>query len=162
VIEVKKMSKKQTALWGANAKSKLLYLFVTAALVIGAGFFFNWTYHTKIIADAITHQPERYTELFFTDPNDLPSTAISKQQLPVQFTIHNVEARNMTYTYDIDFTSATGKVTLLSQRSLSLASTKAVAITDTEKLPKFTGRVEISVILLHQPEAIHLWLEDAS
>src|SRR5277367_5266167 len=102
------------------SKPKAITLFaivlIIAAIVVGV-------YHvrnTKAFVDATTHQPERYTELYFSSPTSIPVNVVSGKQLPVSFTIHNVEARNMSYTYDVSFMTSTGKVLVNKQQGLNL------------------------------------------
>src|SRR5579871_1544981 len=65
--------------------------------------------HSAAIIDATARQRPTYTELYFTDPYRLPTTARSGQQLVLDFTIHNLEAKPLTYTYAVDFTTADGR-----------------------------------------------------
>jgi hypothetical protein len=138
--------------------AKRLYLLGAIVLLSGVVLLLNWARQTQPFIQATTHQPERYTELYFTDPNDLTSAVQDGQVLPVSFKIHNVEARSMTYAYKTEFTDSSGRVTVLDQRQLSLPNGSTKIITDDTTLPSFNGRGEISVVLLNQPEAIHFWL----
>jgi hypothetical protein len=46
-------------------------------------------------------QPEKLTELYFTQPNSLPSTYMPGESQKVNFTVHNIEYQTMTYSYKI-------------------------------------------------------------
>lgn len=116
--------------------------------------------HTTAFKLATTHQPERFTELYFTRPNDLPASAKSGDRVPVAFTLHNVEAQDVMYTYQITFTDA-GGTKLLLERQLSIADGQKQPVTDYAAIPAGTGKGELSVILLHnnKSQTIHFWLE---
>lgn len=53
-------------------------------------------------------EPEKLTELYFTQPNSLPNTYIPGQAQKVNFTVHNVEYQTMTYQYKIVEESQSG------------------------------------------------------
>ena len=146
------------ALRGTTTSAKGLYLFGAAVLLLGGVLLLNWLRQTRPFIKATSHQPERYTELYFTNSNNLPSAAQSGRPLSVSFAIHNVEARTMTYTYETDFIAPPGQTTVLSRRQLSLSNGRTKTITEATTLPPFSGRAEITVVLLNQPEAIHFWL----
>jgi hypothetical protein len=50
---------------------------------------------------SIFRQPARYTALAFRYGWELPTTAVSGNQMPISFTIGNQEGRALTYTYVI-------------------------------------------------------------
>lgn len=46
-------------------------------------------------------EPEKLTELYFTKPNNLPTTYVAGSSQQVNFTVHNLEYQTMTYKYAI-------------------------------------------------------------
>lgn len=142
--------------------TKTLYALGVIFLLLGIGLFGNWARHTKIFADATTHQPERFTELYFANPNALPIVARARQLIPVKFVIHNLEAKDMQYTYRIDFLDSQGGTVELGQHQLSLAKGKIANVAATITLPALTGRGEVRVQLVNQLESIDFWTEVAS
>jgi hypothetical protein len=46
-------------------------------------------------------EPERLTELYFTAPNSLSTTYVAGTPQTVSFTVHNLEAQDMTYRYAV-------------------------------------------------------------
>jgi hypothetical protein len=46
-------------------------------------------------------EPQKLTELYFTQPENLPSTYLPSQNEKISFTVHNLERRTMTYRYII-------------------------------------------------------------
>lgn len=74
---------------------------LSIALVIGLSIGFHTQIKDQLNSWKLLPQPERLTELYFTSPNNLPSTYTPGQQQNVQFTAHNLEYRTTTYTYKI-------------------------------------------------------------
>jgi hypothetical protein len=117
-----------------------------------------WAANTPAFADATTHQPERLTELYFSDPSQLPSTIKAGKPLPVSFVVHNLEAEDMNYDYDI--TVAFGSsIETFEGHKFALANGATQDLTNNIAMPSVTGRVEIGVQLIGQPETIHFWTE---
>jgi len=114
--------------------------------------------HTRAYKLATTHQPERFTELYFTRPDALPASAAPGSRLPVAFTLHNQEAADTSYTYRITFTDPSGTVTL-GTHSLRLKSGQQQAITQNVLVPAGDTRGEITVDLVHKDQSIHFWIE---
>ena len=78
----------------------VLSVVLTVTIIIG----------TMILAPAINRQmhawkllpePERLTELYFTDHTKLPTSYVPGQTQTVRFTVHNLEYRTTTYHYVI-------------------------------------------------------------
>lgn len=115
---------------------------------------------TKAFVDATTHQPERYTELYFTDSNNLPINAVHGKSLTLAFTIHNLEARTMTYTYNVSFLSASATILSQKQGTITESVNGSKSITSDISVPtNYAGKAEVQVTLtnLHN-QAIHFWV----
>ncbi|HSW66419.1 MAG TPA: DUF1616 domain-containing protein [Bacillota bacterium] len=125
-------------------------------LVLAAGFVA--VSHTQAYKLATTHQPERFTELYFTHPDALPARAEPGSKLPVAFTLHNQESRDTTYNYRITFTDQGGTVTLVTH-SLQLKTNQQRAITEDIVIPTGDTRGEVSVQLIHEDQSVHFWIE---
>lgn len=70
-------------------------------VVVGLGIGFHQQIKNQLNAWKLLPQPERLTELYFTQPNNLPSTYTPGQQQTVRFTTHNIEYQTETYQYKI-------------------------------------------------------------
>jgi hypothetical protein len=156
------MPTKLAAYRGATAKVKRIYLLCAVVLVLAIGMLLNWVMQTQTYIKATSHQPEAYTELYFTDPNSLPSSAQNGQTVPVNFTVHNVESRNMLYTYNIELTTPTGQTTIVSHEQFAVARGDTLNIVSDATLPSSAGRDEVNVVLVGMPESIHYWVEAVS
>ncbi len=132
--------------------------------VLGLGLFlvliagFAAISHTQAYKMATTHQPERFTELYFTRPDALPARVEPGSKLSVTFTLHNQESRDTTYVYQITFTDQDGTVTLVTH-SLQLKTNQQRAITENIVVPVGDTRGEVSVHLLHEDQSVHFWVE---
>lgn len=142
-----------------HTMAKILYALVAIFLFIGIAVFLNWARNTQTFVNATTHQPERLTELYFTDPTTLPLVTKAGQSLSVGFTINNLEAKDMVYTYRTTFVDAQGSGTELGQHQVALPNGKTVSLRDTITVPVTTGRSELNVQLIDMPEAIHFWVD---
>jgi uncharacterized membrane protein len=141
-----------------TTRSKLLLVLLIAVIaVIGAGIY-N-VRHTTAFVDATTHQPERYTELYFTDPTKLPVNIGHDQTLPVNFTVHNVEARNMSYTYDLSLLTTSGKALSQSQHTFSLTNNNTKVITNDITVPNELGKTEVQIFFPGLNQSIHFWVQ---
>jgi len=150
---------KRDARSSVRTVKRYLYTMGLIALCLGISLFIYRERHSTVLTDATTHKPQPYTELYFSQPAQLPSRVQPGQSLPVTFTIHNVEARDLTYAYTVDFVPSDGQVTALPQQQVAVASGRTVTVNDTAmKVPQFSGRAEVSLMLLHRPEAIHFWV----
>ncbi len=134
-----------------------LLIIVIAAVIILLGVGAYHVRHTQAFVNATTHQPERYTELFFTNPTKIPNVVSTGTKLPVSFTVHNVEARTMSYSYTVTFT-ANGSVLAQQQGNFNLTSNGTNYITSNITIPGFTGRGEVQVTLINLNQSIHYWV----
>lgn len=153
------MPGKLTASRGLKAIDKKIYLPAAVILLLLLGILVSAGIRTQTIIKATTHQPETYTELYFTHPNSLEGIAKVGQSVEVSFTIHNVEARNMTYTTDTELTYPSGQTAIVSQHQIALINGETHSYTVNALMPRTPGRYEVSIVLVHQPETIHYYVE---
>jgi hypothetical protein len=82
-------------------------------VVLGLGLCFHQQIKNQLNAWKLLPQPERLTELYFTEPNSLPTTYAPGQPQTVRFTTHNIEYQTETYSYRIIEQSQNGSQTQL-------------------------------------------------
>src|ERR1700729_1478135 len=134
------MSQKRSAHSSAKSSKRYKYAIGVAVLLLGITLLIYQERHTSFVVNATTRQPQPYTELYFTQPDQLPSSVRAGQTLPVAFTVHNVEARQISYTYSIDFTPENGRTTVLRQRQLVLADGRTTNINEAGvQAPNYIG-----------------------
>lgn len=79
-----------------------IYFFVCIALIlIGTAAVEHQAVYNQLYSWKLIPRPERLTELYFTDPQALPTTYVPGQEQTVAFTVHNIEYRPTTYTYTV-------------------------------------------------------------
>jgi hypothetical protein len=149
----------QAAFRGAKNLNKKFYVHGAVAVLLLAGVLVGVIAHTQTFQKAVTHQPETYTELYFSKPNSLQEVAKAGQELPVAFTIHNAEARDITYTYTMQVSDQTGKTDSSTQQKITINNGYAFMLNSQAKIPTIAGRYEVTIALVNQPETIHYWVE---
>ena len=115
----------------------------------------------KSIANAITmgttHQPERVTELYFTDYNAIETQITVKKQYFIPFTVVNHEARPTTYTYETSAIEG-AKSTPLSSGTLTLIDGQAghATVNFTPTTPGTTYQISIKLTNVNQEINVRL------
>jgi uncharacterized membrane protein len=94
---VLKISQLRIAYTRHNLVAGLIVLLVIIAIVLGS--IFHSQIKNQLNDWKLLPQPESLTELYFTKPNNLPSSYIAGQSQTVRFTVHNQEYKTMTYHY---------------------------------------------------------------
>jgi hypothetical protein len=116
--------------------------------------------YSRLFINATTHQPERYTELYFSNPAKLPTDIPHSDMLPVGFTVHNVEARNTSYIYEVSLLTPTGQTLVQKQQNLNLKSLDSKTLVTQLPIPaEYRGRGEVQVTLRNLNQSIHFWVE---
>jgi uncharacterized membrane protein len=104
-------------------------------------------------------EPERLTELYFTHPNNLPSTYMPGQVQTVSFTVHNLEYRTTNYHYIItEINQSNNQVQTLASSSFVLPQggykKEAVNISTVD----LGSHVKVEVDLENVKESVGYWL----
>lgn len=144
-------------------RRKLIWLVAVLLIFGGLGAL------TTVNAGAITRQlhdwkvlpePERLTELYFADHQNLPTTYTPGQAQGFQFTVHNLEYRTTTYTYHIIQQNEAGTVEReITRGSFTLrqdeSKTTPIAFSPTDQ----GARSKVVVKLSPVNEQISYWLD---
>lgn len=116
--------------------------------------------NTNAFVDATTHQPERYTELYFSNPTAIPINVIHGKQLSVSFTTHNVEAHPMGYSYDVEFIASNNIILTQEQGDFNVPTNGTVVNTDNITVPQtYRGKAEVQVTLTNVKQTIDFWVQ---
>lgn len=108
-------------------------------------------------------EPERLTELYFTQPNNLPSRYTPGATQTVSFTTHNLEYRTTTYNYKIvEASQDTSQSQTLSAGSFTLPQNAYKQQSVTIPTADFGQHVKIEVMLTGQNESIDYLLTKAA
>ncbi len=106
---------------------------------------------------ATTHQPERLTELYFPYSSNLPATYKPNQTIVLTFAVHNLEARNMTYPFQISFVSSS-VTDIVDKDDIAIGNGQTAIVALPVTVSTTAERVAVTVELLNNHETIHLWL----
>lgn len=121
---------------------------VCSLLGIGAIGFLNRTALAKEAHNwHILPQPERLTELYFTEPNQLPNGSSSEQM--IAFTVRNLEYQTTTYTYTILAESEDEDEVehVLGEGAFTLNQNQSGTTSKTVRLPSLSGRAKVVLFL---------------
>ena len=109
------------------------------------------------IANAITsatiRQPEPVTELYFNNYLQLPATYKTGQHQSFQFSIHNLEGQQTTYSYIVNVNG----VPMEPPQSITIANDATKQIPETISINASVPRVEVEVVLVNINQSIHYW-----
>ena len=142
-----------------SARSKVVpkVAIVTAAIVV-VGLFGAWFVRTDAFKLATTHQPERFTELYFVDPNKLPSTVTAGKTYTTNFAIVNHEASLQTYAYQVVVTYD-GQRHVQEAVRITLSDGQRVTPHFSYTIPEAEKTAEVTVTLLEEQQSIHFKVE---
>jgi len=142
----------------------ILGLLLTAfmlALVLTIIFVPRW----ESIKQALTPQPEKFTELYFEDHLALPKSLSPGLPFKVAFTVHNVESASIEYPVEItiqDEFEATKSATLYTTTlTLDHDQTQTTPV-ELEVPTQFPTRSKITVKLLNLNQSIHFWVNQSA
>lgn len=76
-------------------------LAIALVIIIALGAIFHSPIDRQLHRWKLLPEPERLTELYFTQPNSLPKQYVPGQAQTVRFTTHNLEYRTTNYQYRI-------------------------------------------------------------
>jgi len=113
-----------------------------------------WASHTNTFKLATSHQPERFTELYFTDPNNLPARIDSTKTYKQTFAVVNHEASSMTYTYHIEVSGVSGSHEYPTQQ-VTVGSGQKVSVPFTYEALAPKADQTVTVVLVSKNQSIH-------
>ena len=134
----------------------VLKLFFLAFCVVLAlyGIFYSWSHlagHAK---------PETFTELYFEDHLHLPSTVISRHSYSFAFTLHNLESKDMEYSYEVSADIRQDKLLISFDKGTVFVKKDAYKTIREEFTPaKAFPRSEIVVYVINKKQMIDFWVE---
>lgn len=112
--------------------------------------------------NATAGRKEAFTELYFQSNEHLPSkpaviTDFTAVTYTFSFNIHNLEGKDMTYTYAV--TTVGEKNQTIDQRSILIKNNQTKTISESFILPNaITTRTKVTVTLLNKKQSIFFWM----
>jgi hypothetical protein len=129
-------------------------------IVLGLGIIFHLPIDRQLHSWKLLPEPERFTELYFTEPNSLPIKYLPDQIQNVRFTVHNLEGKDISYKYRIfEISQANGSDQILANGGFTLPQNaykhESVNISTVDLGPN----VKVKVDLMNVKESISYSLE---
>jgi uncharacterized membrane protein len=125
------------------------------AILIAIGALLHAPIDRQLHAWKLLPEPERLTELYFTQPNRLPTTYTPGQTQTVSFTVHNLEYRTTDYRYRIIETGQTTHQTqTLASGSFTLSQSAYERPTVRIIIADLGPRAKVGVVLINVNESI--------
>jgi len=146
-------AKQHTQTWLQNRAIRTAIAVAIVALV-GCAWLINPSARQTLVA-ATSRQPEYLTELYFNDHLKLPKTYQAGTTETFNFTIHNQEGHDFTYTYLI---TINGK-RYLQPRQIAVPNGASRTVRKTIAINDTSNRAEVQVSLLGTGQTIHYWTE---
>lgn len=103
-------------------------------------------------------EPETFTELYFNDHLNLPSTVKVNTPQEFSFVIHNEEYQTMSYPYEIYIASPSGKNIFIDRHSVTLKQDQYKTIKEKFSVPTPVKREEVVVNLTNLNQQIDFWI----
>ena len=147
---------------GNQTVVRIVAAVVVLAIVVTAAFS-HAAIARQMHAWKLLPEPERLTELYFTDPNHLPATYTPDQSQTVAFTVHNLEYATTTYHYQVTEQALTGGTpATLATGSFTLAQNEFARPLVNISLSDVGDRAKVTVKLTNQQESIDYLLSKSS
>ena len=104
---------------------------------------------------ATSHQPERFTELYFKNATKLPNRVTAGKRMDVSFAIANHEATTKTYQYQVTVVDETSNQTVRTSRAFATildGKTRIIPINFT--FPNVNKNYSLEIQLVNRSEVI--------
>lgn len=113
----------------------------------------------EVFVLATTIKPETFTELYFEDHLSLPNKIVLYEKNSFKFTIHNLENKDMEYSYEI-YIDINGEKKVIDESSVLIKSNgyKTITVNYTITIP--VQRAKVIVNLIGKDQQIHFWIEE--
>ncbi len=110
---------------------------------------------------ALTRIPiaiEPLTELYFEDHTKLPQNISLDKEYSFQFTIRNLENKDMAYPYSVT-KEYSNKIGIIDNAEIFLKNDETKTVTEKFKITEPFDRAKIKVNLKNKNQDIHFWVE---
>ena len=136
-----------------------LSIFVIASLsFFGLDFLYQNNKEFKdTITLATTVRPETFTELYVDDHLELPSIVKTNQPYYFEFTIHNLENKDMNYSYEVYLQSTKIKLPI-DQKTVTIKNGRSKTIREGFQVNAPITKSKIVVKLLNKNQEVDFWI----
>ncbi len=134
-----------------------LVLVTILVLLVAAGAIFHQPIKNQLNSWKVLPEPERLTELYFNNPNHLPTTYTPAVGQNVSVVIHNLEYETWKYHYTVK-TIAAGKTTYTYLGTTTLTQNQYKTLPLYLDIPDIGPRVQVQVCLVNPSQCIDYWV----
>ena len=139
---------------------KLAFFLIGVTLVVGTLIFFNansTSIHDELVALYLIPKPEAFTELYFKDSANLPTSATSNQAISFTFVIHNLETTDYQYAYVVAV-DANSSRHIVDSGNILVKNNQYYAKNEQTNLINSLGRQNVVVELTNIHQSIDFWV----
>lgn len=136
-------------------------LLVAVTFVVGMIIFFNMngaSIQNALVNLDLVPKPEKMTELYFSDPEGLPGSATNSQALNFAFVIHNLEAADYRYVYEVSV-NVNGARHIVDSGQVWVKNNQYYIKNEQFKLMSSPGPQEVVVELINLHQSIDYWVQ---
>jgi hypothetical protein len=108
---------------------------------------------------ATTVKPETFTELYFENHLSLPSKIAYYIEKDFKFTIHNLENKDMEYSYEV-YIDVNREKKMIDKSSVLIKNNEYKTITEDFTITVPMQRVKVVVNLINKNQQIHFWMSE--
>jgi hypothetical protein len=148
-----------------NKTSRRLILFVIIPLIILiiiSGIFITARYvpsFNQALILATTVKPEAFTELYFEDHLSLPGKIVPGKENIFSFTVHNLENRDMQYSYEV-YLDQSGAKQAVDSGSFLIKNNEYKTVIEKFKILLPASRIKVVVDLKNKNQQIDFWMDE--
>jgi hypothetical protein len=108
---------------------------------------------------ATTVKPETFTELYFENHLSLPSKIAYYIEKDFKFAIHNLENKDMEYSYEV-YIEVNREKKMIDKSSVLIKNNEYKTITEDFTITVPMQRVKVVVNLINKDQQIHFWMSE--
>ncbi|BCL80624.1 hypothetical protein ccbrp13_30890 [Ktedonobacteria bacterium brp13] len=140
---------------------KLIPLLVGVIVVVGTLIFFNLNraaINNQLAALDLIPKPEKLTELYFDNNTGLPSSVPSNHVISFTFVIHDLEATDYQYVYNVSVIATNGSRRIIDSGNVLIKDNQFYTKSENFKLTDTPGRQDVVVELTNKRQSIDFWI----
>ena len=137
----------------------VIFLLVASIVIIGIFQLIKYDSVKKAISLATTMNPQLFTELYFEDHLSFPDKITIFEENNFEFTIHNLENKDLEYSYEVYIdTDGEKQIILMDSVLIKNNENKTIAADFTIEAP--IQRSKVVVNLIGKNQQIFFWIEE--
>ena len=153
-LEKKSMSARKDKL----IKIGMSWLTVCLIIIWLVLFFVYMPNFREKVVSALSVKPESFTELYFEDHLNLPDTVSLTEENSFEFTIHNLENKEMEYPYEV-YIDIDGGKNIIETNTIVLKREEYYTISENFSITSPIEKARVVVNLIDKKQQIGFWIK---